>query len=156
MADWKKLKKEYVAGGCSYRSLSAKYGVPFGSLRRVAAKEHWTDLRAQAEAKADTDIVEAVGKQNGKMGKEIYAAADLLLRKLLEAVEADEAITAQSMRQYTAALRDLKEIKNIRSQGDIDEQSARIAKLRKDAESDEQKNEGIRIEFSADLEEYAR
>ena len=156
MADWKKIKKEYIAGGCSYRSLAAKYGVPFGTLRRVAAKERWTDLRAQAEAKADTDIVEAVGKQNGKMGKEIYAAADLLLRKLLEAVEADEAITAQSMRQYTAALRDLKEIKNIRSQGDIDEQTARIAKLRKDAETDDQKNEGIRIEFAADLEEYAR
>ena len=43
--DWQTIKAEYVAGGTSYRKLAAKYDVPFSTLKRVAAKEKWCELR---------------------------------------------------------------------------------------------------------------
>lgn len=135
--DWNKLKKEYVKGGISYRQLSEKYGVPFGTLKRHALEEEWGKLRAKAKQKADTKLLEAVSDRNAKVGADIYAAADLLLRRLTESVEALDAMDSQSLRQYTAALKDLKDIKNIRSERDLREQEARIAKLIRDAQKDE-------------------
>lgn len=135
--DWGKLKREYIKGGTSYRKLSEKYGVPFGTLKRHALEEGWGKLRAKAEQKADTKLVESVSTQNAKVGADIYAAADLLLQRLTESVNALKCMDSQSLRQFTAALKDLKDIKNIRSDRDLREQEARIAKLIKDAEKEE-------------------
>lgn len=155
MADWKKLKKEYIKGGISYRQLAKKYGVPLGTLTRIARRDNWVGLRKQAEDKAATKIVEAVSEESAKIGADVYAAADLLLRKLTDAVDNDMPINAQDMRQYTAALRDLKDIKNIRSDADLREQEARIAKLRKEVEaSDQDTAKEIKVVFDAGPEEW--
>lgn len=155
MADWKKLKKEYIKGGISYRKLAKKYGVPLGTLTRIARRDNWVGLRKQAEDKAATKIVEAVSEESAKIGADVYAAADLLLRKLTDAVDNDMPINAQDMRQYTAALRDLKDIKNIRSDADLREQEARIAKLRKEVEASEQDTaKEIKVVFDAGPEEW--
>ncbi len=155
MADWKKLKKEYIKGGISYRQLAKKYGVPLGTLTRIARRDNWVGLRKQAEDKAATKIVEAVSEESAKIGADVYAAADLLLRKLTDAVDNDMPINAQDMRQYTAALRDLKDIKNIRSDADLREQEARIAKLRKEVEASEQDTaKEIKVVFDAGPEEW--
>ena len=66
MADWKRIKAEYLAGGTSYRKLAEKYGLTLAELRHVAEKEKWVDLRAQAQHKTNTEIVKAVGKRNAK------------------------------------------------------------------------------------------
>ena len=54
--DWKRIKAEYIAGGTSYRKLAEKYKVSFSTLRKVAAKEQWTELRNIAGAKRDTEL----------------------------------------------------------------------------------------------------
>ncbi len=157
MADWNKLKKEYVKGGVSYRQLCEKYNVPFGTLSKVASKENWAALRKKAGEETDTKLVDAVSEQNAKYGKEIYAVADLLLEKLKQAVECTGLLSAQSMRQYTAALRDLKDIKNIRSEADMNEQRARIDKLRKEIDKEDKTgNDGVNVVMSSEMEEYAQ
>ena len=139
---WQKLKKEYIKGGISYRQLAAKYGVPFNTLKTHAVEDGWFKLRQQADNKATTKMVESVSTQNAKVGADIYAAADLLLKRLTESVNAIEVMDSQSLRQYTAALKDLKDIKNIRSDRDLREQEARIAKLIKDTEKEEDNGPG--------------
>ena len=57
MADWEKIKAEYIKGGTSYRKLSEKHGVSFGTLKRRAGLEKWAELRAQCSQNADTIIV---------------------------------------------------------------------------------------------------
>ena len=47
--DWKKIKSDYIAGGTSYRKLAEKYGVSFSTLKDIARKEKWTDLREKAQ-----------------------------------------------------------------------------------------------------------
>ena len=50
--NWRKVKAEYIAGGISQRALAEKYGIPWGTMRTRANKEHWNTKRIAAENKA--------------------------------------------------------------------------------------------------------
>jgi hypothetical protein len=156
--DWGKLKREYIKGGTSYRKLSEKYGVPFGTLKRHALEEGWGKLRAKAEQKADTKLIEAVSDKNAAITNNIYATADKLLEKLTEALEMitpeEILIDKKGFRSLTGALNDIKDIKDIRSDRDLREQEARIAKLIKDAEPDSDANKVITISIEGGAKEY--
>lgn len=142
--DWKKIKSEYIAGGTSYRKLAEKYGVSFSTLRGYAEREKWTDLKAQAQQKADTKIVEIVGGREASRSAKILDVADKLLDKISDALN-DMVVDSQSIKHITSALKDLKEIKGIKSDIDLKEQEARIAKLQKEALTDENKDNEIKI-----------
>lgn len=156
MADWQKLKKEYVKGGVSYRQLAEKYRVSFSQLQKIAAKEKWRDLRKKTERKAEEKMVDSISDQRAEFSEKIYEAADILLEKLIEQVEKSIMIPAPAIRQYTASLKDLKDIKDIRSDADLREQEARIAKLRKEAEKDKEADKTIEVVFDGgDVEEWS-
>jgi transposase-like protein len=130
--DWKKIKAEYIAGGTSYRKLCEKYGVPFGTLRRKAKQEGWTQKREQVEHNVDTSVLKSVSQKETQNALGIVDVADKLLDKIAEMLAAD-VTNAQSVKSLTSALKDLKEIKGYKSEADIREQEARIAKLRREA-----------------------
>jgi hypothetical protein len=153
--DYSKLKREYLRGNISYRELAKKYGVPFGTLRKVAAKEQWTQLRTQARTKADTKIIDAISEKEAQQAVHIIDVADKLLGKISEIMD-EIVLDTQSMKQLTSALKDLKDIKGIKSEADMREQEARIAKLRADAEKDDANtNKEIKITFDGDVDEYS-
>ena len=154
--DWKKLKAEYIAGGTSYRKLAEKYGVSFGTLRKVAAKEKWTDLRNKAVAKADTKIIESVSDKQADKAKKIIDVADKLLDKISSTIDQMDVMDSQSIKHFTSALKDLRDIKGIKSEADLREQEARIAKLQKEAESDDTDNNEIKVTIEGDLEIYSK
>lgn len=153
--DWKKIKTEYIAGGTSYRKLAEKYNVSFSTLRKVAAKEKWTELRDKARAKSDTKIIEAISTKDAKKVLSIIDAADALLTKLIDTVEAMEVVDSQSLKHFTSALKDLKEIKGDKSELDRKEQEARIANLRRQAEADNESKD-ITVTIVGDLNEYSK
>lgn len=132
--DWNKLKAEYIAGGTSYRKLAKKYGVSFSSVRFKAEQEKWTDLKAQAQHNADTRLVESIGEQNGTYTVSINDVADKLLNKISTMME-QEGLTTQSIKHLTSAIKDIKDIKGIKSDIDLQEQNARIDKLRKEIDA---------------------
>ena len=153
--DYSKLKREYLRGNISYRELAKKYGVPFGTLRKVAAKEQWTQLRTQARTKADTKIIDAISEKEAQKAVDIIDVADKLLGKISEIMD-EIVLDTQSMKQLTSALKDLKDIKGIKSEADMREQEARIAKLRADAEKDDANtNKEIKVTFDCDIDEYS-
>ena len=47
MADWQKIKTEYITTDTSYRELSQKYGVHYTNIAKRAKKEDWQQLRQQ-------------------------------------------------------------------------------------------------------------
>lgn len=144
--DWNKIKAEYIAGGTSYRKLAEKYDTSVAILRRVAEKEKWTKLKAQAKHKADTKIVNAIASDISKNAVKINDVADKLLDKIVDLLGALEVADSQTIKQCTSALKDIKEIKGVKSDIDLKEQEARIDKLRKDAElnkMDEGKPSGV-------------
>ena len=145
--DWKRIKAEYIAGGTSYRKLAEKYKVPFGTLRRIAKQEEWTQVRTQVEHNVNTGIVDSVSQKETKKAVDIIDVADKLLEKI-EAV-AEMVSDPDSIKKLTSAIKDLKDIKGIKSDADMREQEARINKLRKDAEREDDTTNEIEIVFNA-------
>lgn len=47
MADWLKIKTEYITTDTSYRKLAKKYGLSMVQVSRVGKAEGWVDLRQQ-------------------------------------------------------------------------------------------------------------
>ena len=151
--DWKRIKAEYIAGGTSYRKLAEKYNVPFGTLRRVAQREEWTQKRTQVEHKADTKMVESISNQEAEKAVNIIAVADKLLGKISELMDTIS-LDTQSMKHLTSALKDLKEIKGYKTDADMREQEARIRNLEKQAQAEEKDNNEIKVVIEGNLEKY--
>ena len=138
--DWKKLKAEYIAGGTSYRKLAEKHNIPFGTLKRVALKEKWADLREQCKQKSATKIVEIESDKQAERMKRLLTVSDKLLNAVEEAVDMFQAgellLDKGALKSLSGTIKDIKDIQNIKSQLDIEEQKARIAILKKQAEAD--------------------
>lgn len=143
--DWLKIKSEYIAGGTSYRKLAKKHGVSFSTLRGIAEREKWTELKAQAQHNADTKLVESIGEQNGTYSASINDVADRLLEKIKEMIF-KEGLTTQGLKQLASAVKDIKDIKGIKSDIDLKEQNARIENLRRQLQTDDKKEITIHIE----------
>lgn len=154
--DWSNIRNEYIQGGISYRELAKKHDVPFGTLQRIAKKERWTDLRLQADDKAKTEIVKNVGKSKGKHSTNVLKVADKLLNKISDMLENMTTYDTQSIKHLTSALKDLKDIKGIKTSLDLKEQEARIKKLEKEAEEQVEDNKEIKVIIEGDLKDYAQ
>lgn len=155
--DWKKLKAEYIAGGISYRKLAEKHHVPFHTLRKQAAKEHWRELRDECTAKTATKIVELESDKNAERMKRLLQVSDDLLDAVEEAVKAfkvgDLLLDKTALKSLSSTIKDIKDIQNIKTELDIEEQKARIANLRKQAEKDEDSKD-VRVEVSEEAVDY--
>ena len=132
--DWSKLKAEYIAGGTSYRKLAKKYEVSANTLTGIAIREGWNELKKQAQSKSTSKMVDSVAKDIAKKSIKINDVADKLLDKIAELLDVSEFVDSQVIKQCTSALKDIKDIKGIKSDIDLREQEARIDKLRKDAD----------------------
>lgn len=157
MPDWKKIKAEYISTKVSYRKLADKYEVSPTTLYRHMTKEKWADLRKQTESKANAKIVESVAKHEAKRVDGIQTVADLLLRKIEQGVNDGSLIVdSQSIRQITASIKDLRDIKGMKSELDMQEQMARIEKLRKEATVESQEDKTVKVIIEADAEQYGK
>lgn len=71
-------------------------------------------------------------------------------------LEVKSIVDRQGLKQIASALKDIKEVKMLRSELDRQEQEARIANLRKQADKDNnQAPEAVTVIMGADAEEYA-
>ena len=150
--DWKKIKKEYIAGGISYRKLAEKHGVSFNTLEKVARREGWCELRRQADEKAATKAVEAVSTRNAKLDE----AVDLALEAACKYLSAPGQLRAVDLKDVTTALKNLRDLKGIKSEADMKEQQARIEALRaragiKDGDEDGEGGGGVIVLSPVDL-----
>jgi hypothetical protein len=152
--DWELLKQEYVQGGTSYRKLADKYDVSFSILKVVARQEKWAELRERAKDESNTKLIKLIANDNAKRMVKINNVADMLLDKIVDTLEALDVVDSQSIKHFTSALKDIKDIKGIKSDIDLAEQEARINKLRKDAE-DEQKDTSLEVVMDGEVDGYA-
>lgn len=137
MADWQKIKTEYISTKTSYRKLAEKYGVHYKTIAERGKKENWEELRSQVSHKTLTKTIDRVSTSQADRAAKLMDVSDLLLAKVRSLLEAgSEPLGPQSMKNISGVLRDIKEIQSIKSQRDMEEQDARIAKLRREAESE--------------------
>lgn len=148
--DWKKAKADYVTNpDATYRSIGEKYGVGLHQVANHSRAEGWRDLREQHLEKVYKKTLDKIADDRAAKAVRVRDVATLLLDKLEEAaraVSADTILTdVRLMKGLTGALKDIKDVLDLRSDMDMAEQEARIDKLRKDAEAAEKANEGSEI-----------
>lgn len=134
VADWNKIKAEYIAGSTSYRKLCEKYGVSRTTLQRKAKDENWLTLRSQAEAKTETEIVNVVSKKNAEIDDKYFRLVDKLMSKAEETIENLDVWSVTALKEMSTALKNIKECKGVKSEADMREQEARIKKLEREAQ----------------------
>lgn len=155
MVDWNKLKSEYIAGGTSYRKLAAKHGVPFNTLKTIAIKEGWVNLREQAEHDTTTKIVNDIVKQNAKIDEKYFKLVDKLLKKAEEVIDNTPIWQCTSIKEMATALKYIKECKGVKSEADMREQEARIKNLQKQVDDDAGGRE-ITVHIQGSANEYSK
>ena len=149
MADWQAIKTEYITTQISYRALEKKYGINYKVIADKGKAEGWKELRSQHSHNTLTKILESDIEQKVSSATRLETVAD----KVLDIVEAHIAslnpteVDTQSLKHISGILKDIKEVKKNRK--DLEEQDARIAKLRREAEREEDTNTEVVITFGA-------
>ena len=155
--DWKKLRAEYIKGGTSYRKIAEKYDVSFHTLRKQAAKENWKALRDEVATKTVTKIVEIESDQQAERMKRLLTVSDMLLDAVEDAVskfQAEELLLDRTaLKSLSGTIKDIKDIQSLKTSLDIEEQKARIAILKKQAEADVNGSTEVSITFGVDEEQ---
>ena len=154
MADWQTIKTEYITTQTSYRKLAQKYGIHYKVIAERAKNEGWVELRTQFQDKTLTDTLDKISRQEVNRAAKIHSVADKLLLKIERMVDNEEPLSEKGIRALTAAVKDLKEIHGVKSDLDKQEQEARIANLRKQADKDEDTTDEIQVVFMAGEEAW--
>lgn len=148
--DWSKIRAEYIKGGTSYRKIADKYEVPLGTLKRIAHDENWVGLREQCKTKSVTKIIEIESDKQAERMKRLLTVSDKLLAAVEEAVEQFQAgellLEKGALKSLSGTIKDIKDIQSLKTELDIEEQKARIAILKKQAEAnnvDDDKPHGV-------------
>lgn len=159
--DWTKIKAEYVTTTTSYRALSAKYNVSLTVLSKRAKKEGWIKCRAKANDECYTKALQKSEKEKVDYKSVLYDLAYSMAQKLTDfstKYTLDEMVALGiKPRDITGAIKDLEDSLHIKSEADLREQEARIDKLRREAEANNDNTDNsIKVVISSDLEDYAQ
>ncbi|MEG0270562.1 MAG: hypothetical protein RR653_12235 [Clostridia bacterium] len=91
MADWLKIKAEYISGCGSMRELAQKHGMSLSAIKRRSAAEGWTANRTETapivRQKTVQRIIEKTVEQEATRIARLLAIGDKLSGKLDRAVE---------------------------------------------------------------------
>lgn len=154
-ADWSRIKKEYVTTDISLRDLAKKHSISESTLFKRCSKEKWEAQRKQQASKVEAKFLERDANRKVDRAVALMEAADLLLEKTISGLSAYGQLPATAAKNYSDALKNIKEIHMIRSEEDIEEQRARIAKLQKDVQDDD-KSKTVTVVLEGDLNRYAQ
>ena len=156
-ADRSAIKMEYITANpkLSLRALAKKHGENKDRICRWAKEEDWETLRRQHQDKAETAVLEKEIQGRASRTEALYTAADLLLERVVEGIENTPILTATAANNYSSALKNIKDVQMIRTAEDIEEQRARIDKLRREAVKDDHSG-GIAVTLEGDVSEYAK
>ena len=179
LTSYRKLADKY---GVSFRTLSERAKQEGWRDARAAFRENLVTKAVQKAENRQADRMSRIDKAADRLLSKIERAIDELDlviatdkvkvkeveytdpegrgKPVKEVVKERETVKTVSvmvdragLRMITAALRDLKEVKGLKSELDRQEQEARIANLRRQAESDD-KAEGAKLEIVGLPEEF--
>ena len=156
MADWKKIEAEYITTETSYRKLAQKYGLNQATIAQKAKAEDWVGKRKQQASTAQALILEKDINKKVDRATRLKTVADKLLDKVEALVADDDYLTASAIKNLSDALKNIKEAQMIRTQEDIEEQKARIAKLQMEAQKVDNDKSSITITLEGSLSDYAQ
>lgn len=109
--NWPAIKREYINGGCTYQSLSDKYGVSFSTLEKRARAEGWRELKAEqrerVEQKTREKTVEKIAESESDCAVIMARIRLKLTRKIEQAVDKLEEVDAGDLRKLVQSYKDM-------------------------------------------------
>ena len=143
--NWNAIRTDYITSSLSYRDLEAKYGVCYRQIAKKGQAEGWKWQRSQHNHNVVTKILDDDAEQKVSSVERLESVADKVLAKVEAYIDACDptAIDTQSLKHISGVLKDIKDVK--RNRKDLEEQDARIAKLRKDAEKEDDNTKDVTI-----------
>ena len=153
---WQQIKNEYIAGEATLQDLATKYDVSFSTIQKKSMEEKWGNLRKKKRRRTEEKIVESISNKEAKRATNIVDVADKLIGKIAEMLDESKPLNTQNVKNLTSALQDLAKIKGFKSEADMREQEARIAKLQREAEAANENQEEIIVTIVGDADEYSK
>lgn len=143
--NWNAIRTDYITSTLSYRDLEAKYGVCYRQIAKKGKAENWRSQRSQHNTNVVTKILSDDIEQKVSSIERLESVADKVLVKIEAYIDACDPveIDTQSMKHISGVLKDIKDV--MRNRKDLDEQDARIANLRKQAEKDDSISKDVTI-----------
>lgn len=154
--DWVAVKVAYVTGREPFRALAKRLGLTESSVRRRMQAEGWYKERVKYQNDLAKTKTKNIAKSEATKRERIFEVADKLL-DIIEKGLADGSIPGKgkSYRDVTGALKDIKDIREIKDPLQEQEQTARIERLRAEAKrANEMTGADIKITIAPELEEY--
>lgn len=133
-ADWAAIKLEYITTDITLRKLAEKHKVPESTIFKKSANEQWEAARKKQESRVEANILKKEANRKADRAARLSDAADLLLSRIEHGIATSPIVTPTAAKNYSDALKNIREIHMIRTEEDIEEQKARIAKLNREAE----------------------
>lgn len=185
MADWSRIKTEYITTDTSYRKLAEKYGVSQTQICNRGKRERWVEKRNQHLNKTVAKSLDKISEKQAARIARLSRVADRLLDKVEQAAEeldlavistketvetatsvkvqtyqeVDEEKTGlvdrRGLKQLTSAMKDIREVQMLISELDRQEKEAKIAKLQKEIQQDDT-GTSITVTLEGEMREYAQ
>ena len=156
-AVWSEIKHEYITKGTSLRNLAKKYGPTKDTICARAKKEDWEGQKRRHQDMTETKLLETDTQKKVDYAREINEAANMLVANVKQKLMSYDPITIDTgeMKDMSVVLRNAKELLGIKSKKDLEEQDARIDKLRKEAANHDGNKEPVRVVIEGDLDKYS-
>jgi hypothetical protein len=153
-ADWAKIEAEYITDTeTSYRKLAQKYGLNQATISQKAKAEDWVSKRKQHASSTQAEILDRDRSAKVDKAAELNDTAMELLKKVKQGIVNAPIVTPSAANNYATALEKLKGVLSIRSNEDIEEQRARIDKLRREADRDD-RSASITVTLEGVMDSY--
>lgn len=151
--NWNELRDEYLLSDISIKKLAEKHGVSYHALSKRSQAEWWARKRAERDMLVRDKLVEHAANVEADRRKKIDDLADRVIEYIADNLS-ELMTTASNCKDIVIAIEKLRYIQGIKSDLDVQEQIARIDKLRKDANA-ECEDKSIKVVIADELEEYA-
>lgn len=156
--DWKKAKQEYITTDTSYSELARKYKISKARIAQVGKAEKWVEAKKSFCEKSLQKSLNLAQENAVDYKSEIYKLAYKVALQLQDMTDnstlSDLALIGIKPRDITGAIKDLEDTLHIKSAKDLEEQQARIEKLRKEVKEEDDSRK-IEVVIADGLEEYS-
>lgn len=117
--DWEQLKKEYINDPSeTFQSLADRYGTSKSAVFRASRAGRWIELRNEVKEKSFQKHVESLTRKSVYRFASLQTVSDMIVTMITKAIESIEnpvEVDPSVWKQYTAALKDIKDIQMIKS-----------------------------------------
>lgn len=151
--DWAAIKQEYMTSTQSLRALAKKHNTSYTRVSMHSRAEGWVEARRQFVAKTESKVMEKAAEKAANASTMLYDTALEAMSLLKDLMSG--ATELSDVKTVTGALKDLKTVLDAKSEADIEEQRARIDKLRKEAQEEKNEPKSITVTIEGGGEGWA-